>query len=88
MVLAELRRTLYSLFSQHGRIMDVVALKTRKMRGQAFVVFSTIASATAAMHAQNGAKTYGRPMVRPHNHACFSENLPQNPTICEQVSRS
>jgi hypothetical protein len=62
--LAELRRSIYSLFSQHGRIMDVVALKTRKMRGQAFVVFSTIASATAAMHAQNRAKIYGRPMVR------------------------
>ena len=37
---AELRRSLYSLYSQFGRIMDVVALKTRKMRGQAFVVFS------------------------------------------------
>ena len=35
----ELRRSLYSLFSQFGGILDVVALKTPKARGQAFVVF-------------------------------------------------
>jgi len=73
----ELRRSVYSLFSQHGRIMDVVALKTRKMRGQAFVVFSTIASASAAMHAQNGAKIYGRPMrvgyAKSKSHAVMKE---------------
>ena len=36
----KLRRALYTLFSAYGRIMDVVALKTMKMRGQAFVVFT------------------------------------------------
>ena len=36
---AELRRSLYFLFSQYGAVLDVVALKTPKMRGQAFVVF-------------------------------------------------
>ncbi|KAH6587896.1 hypothetical protein BASA61_006159 [Batrachochytrium salamandrivorans] len=34
----ELRESLYYLFSQYGRVIDVVALKTMKMRGQAFVV--------------------------------------------------
>jgi len=58
----ELRRSLYSLYSQYGRIMDVVALKTRKMRGQAFVVFSELNSATAAMRSMNGFAFYGRPM--------------------------
>eukprot|EP00039_Didymoeca_costata_P019217 m.336677 g.336677 ORF g.336677 m.336677 type:complete len:220 (-) comp17924_c0_seq1:85-744(-) len=58
----ELRRCLYSLFGQYGRIMDIVALKTKKMRGQAFVVFSDIPSATAAMRSLNGFKFFGRPI--------------------------
>ena len=59
----ELRRTLYSLFAEYGRVMDVVALKTKKMRGQAHVVFTTLAEATAAVRATNGVVVYGRPMV-------------------------
>uniref|UniRef100_A0A0E9TGK5 RRM domain-containing protein n=1 Tax=Anguilla anguilla TaxID=7936 RepID=A0A0E9TGK5_ANGAN len=35
----ELKRSLYALFSQFGQIIDIVALKTMKMRGRAFVVF-------------------------------------------------
>lgn len=35
----DLRRTLYGLCSQFGPILDVVARKTKKTRGQAFVVF-------------------------------------------------
>jgi hypothetical protein len=30
---------LYALFSTHGPIIEVVALKTNKMRGQAFVIY-------------------------------------------------
>ncbi|KND03734.1 uncharacterized protein SPPG_01192 [Spizellomyces punctatus DAOM BR117] len=47
----DIRRNLYYLFSQHGHVLDVVALKTIKMRGQAFVVFRDISSATTAMRA-------------------------------------
>ncbi|KAJ9634562.1 hypothetical protein H2199_008845 [Coniosporium tulheliwenetii] len=36
---ADLRRSLYMLFSTYGPVLDVVALKTSKMRGQAHVVF-------------------------------------------------
>jgi len=35
----ELRRALYALFGQFGPVLDVVALKTVRMRGQAFIVF-------------------------------------------------
>mmetsp|Transcript_10949 Transcript_10949/g.28170 ORF Transcript_10949/g.28170 Transcript_10949/m.28170 type:complete len:234 (-) Transcript_10949:339-1040(-) len=58
----ELRRSLYTLFAEYGRVMDVVALKTRKMRGQAHVVFTDLSSATSAVRAANGAMLYGRPM--------------------------
>jgi len=47
----ELRKSLYAMFSQFGTVLDVVALKTLKMRGQAFVVFKDILSATNAMRA-------------------------------------
>ncbi|RKO83410.1 hypothetical protein BDK51DRAFT_20045, partial [Blyttiomyces helicus] len=58
----ELRRSLYCLFTQHGRVVDVVALKTAKMRGQAFIVFREIAAATAAMRALQGFPFYDSPL--------------------------
>lgn len=32
----DLKRSLYQLFSVYGRILDIVALKTRKERGQVY----------------------------------------------------
>ena len=50
----ELKRQLYYLFSQHGTILDIVAMRTPKMRGQAFVVYSEIPDATKAIRAMQG----------------------------------
>eukprot|EP00798_Chlamydomonas_sp_ICE-L_P004578 gene4578-14759_t len=36
----ELKKCIYALFSQFGKIVDVVALKTTRLRGQAWIVFS------------------------------------------------
>eukprot|EP00055_Hartaetosiga_balthica_P002260 m.3306 g.3306 ORF g.3306 m.3306 type:complete len:220 (-) comp2047_c0_seq1:102-761(-) len=58
----ELRRSLYLLFSQFGGILDVVALKTPAMRGQSFVVFKDITSATTAMRALQSFMFFGKPM--------------------------
>lgn len=60
----ELRAQLYSLFTTYGKIIDVVALKNTKMRGQAFLVFADLASATTAMRACDGMLFYDKPMVR------------------------
>ena len=38
----DLRKSMYMLMSQFGQVLDVVALKTLKMRGQCFVVFKEI----------------------------------------------
>ena len=38
-----------SFLSQFGQIMDIIALKTLKMRGQAFVIFKEISAATNAL---------------------------------------
>lgn len=50
----ELKRALYCLFSQHGRIIDIIALKTQKMRGQAFVIYQSLTSATSAFRVLQG----------------------------------
>ena len=59
----ELRAQLYALFLPYGTILDVVALKTVKMRGQAFVVFADLAAATTAMRSWDGESFYDKPMV-------------------------
>jgi U2 small nuclear ribonucleoprotein B'' len=60
----ELRAQLYALFLPYGTVLDVVALKTAKMRGQAFVVFEDLAAATTAMRSWDGESFYDKPMVR------------------------
>ena len=59
----ELKKSLYAVFSQFGVILDIVALKTLKMRGQAFVVFKDISSATQAKNSMQGFPFYNKPMV-------------------------
>ncbi|XP_065901052.1 U1 small nuclear ribonucleoprotein A-like [Dysidea avara] len=58
----ELKKSLYAVFSQFGVILDIVALKTLKMRGQAFVVFKDISSATQAKNSMQGFPFYNKPM--------------------------
>lgn len=59
----DLRRELYTLCSTYGPVLDVVALKTMKMRGQAHVVYRDIQTATQAMRALQGFEFLGREMV-------------------------
>ncbi|KAF8397173.1 hypothetical protein HHK36_016080 [Tetracentron sinense] len=59
----ELKRSLYALFSQYGRILDVVALKTTKLRGQAWVVFSEVTAASNAVRQMQSFPFYAKPMV-------------------------
>ncbi|KAL4189538.1 hypothetical protein AMTRI_Chr08g165870 [Amborella trichopoda] len=59
----ELKRSLYALFSQFGRISDVVALKTPKLRGQAWVVFSEITAASVAVRQMQSFPFYDKPML-------------------------
>ncbi|RUS20997.1 U2 small nuclear ribonucleo protein B''-like protein [Endogone sp. FLAS-F59071] len=58
----ELKRSLYALFSAYGRILDVVAMKTIRMHGQAWVAFREITSATAALRSLNGFMFYDKPI--------------------------
>ncbi|OCL11579.1 RNA-binding domain-containing protein [Glonium stellatum] len=59
---ADLRRSLYLLFATYGPILDIVALKTPKMRGQAHIVFRDIQASTQAMRALQGFEFFGKEM--------------------------
>jgi RNA recognition motif-containing protein len=58
----ELKKLLYSLFSAHGPILEVIALKTNRLRGQAFVIYKDIQSATRARRELNNFPFYGKPL--------------------------
>ena len=60
----DLRMSLYTLFSTYGPVLDVVALKTKKMRGQAHIVFRDVQTSTQAMRALQGFDFFGKEMVR------------------------
>ncbi|KAJ6786805.1 hypothetical protein PWT90_03856 [Aphanocladium album] len=59
---ADLRTALYMLFSTFGPVLDIVALKTMAMRGQAHIVFRDIQAATQAMRTLDGEEFLGRAM--------------------------
>ena len=56
--------SLYTLFSTYGPVLDVVAMKTPKMRGQAHIVYRDIQASTQAMRALQGFDFFGKEMVR------------------------
>ncbi|KAJ5130154.1 U1 small nuclear ribonucleoprotein A [Penicillium bovifimosum] len=58
----DLRTSLYALFSTYGTVLDVVAMKTEKMRGQAHIVFKDVQASTQAMRALQGFEFFGKQM--------------------------
>jgi len=58
----ELKKCMYTMFSQFGKIIDVVALKTFRLRGQAWVVFTDTAAATNALRTMQGFPFFDKPM--------------------------
>lgn len=56
----DLRVSLYMLFSTYGTVLDVVAMKTKKMRGQAHIVFKDVQASTQAMRALQGFEFFGK----------------------------
>ncbi|KAI0599319.1 hypothetical protein F4775DRAFT_120508 [Biscogniauxia sp. FL1348] len=60
---ADLKTALYMLFSTYGPVLDVVALKTMKMRGQAHIVFRDTQAATQAMRSLDGFQFLGKDLL-------------------------
>jgi len=59
-----LKASLRGLFKSYGEVLDVVAHKNLRMRGQAFVSFASIDIAKKAAKEVRGFPLYSKPMVR------------------------
>ncbi|KAM3656330.1 U1 small nuclear ribonucleoprotein A-like [Ammospiza maritima maritima] len=58
----ELKKSLYAIFSQFGQILDILVSRSLHMRGQAFVIFKEMSSATNALRSMQGFPFYDKPM--------------------------
>ena len=59
----QLKRALFMLFTRHGKVLEVVALRKDGLRGQAFVVMESTAAATKAMQAEQGLVFFGKELM-------------------------
>jgi RNA recognition motif-containing protein len=58
-----LKKMLYMIFSQYGKVTEISARKGQKLRGQAWVVFQDVSAATNALRGKQGFNFYGKPLV-------------------------
>ena len=68
----DLKKELYDLFSQHGTVLEVVAIKTYSLRGQAWIVFNSIEEAGVAMEKLNETDFHEKPLVSHFSSCLFS----------------
>ena len=59
----QLRETLREVFSEYGNVVDVVAKKNLKAKGQAFVVFDDVESAKSAIEEVQGFELFDKAMA-------------------------
>lgn len=59
-----MKQSLKTLFKQYSKVLDVVAHKNIRMRGQAFVTLDSIDAAIKAVKEVQAFPLYGKPMVR------------------------
>jgi RNA recognition motif-containing protein len=59
----ELKDALSEIFSEYGEVLEIVAKRNLKAKGQAFIVFDNVESAQRAIEEVNGFDLLGKPMV-------------------------
>lgn len=57
-----MKQSLHALFSQFGPIVDIVMRKSLRLRGQAFIIFREIDSASKAIRTMQGFLFYDKPL--------------------------
>ncbi len=62
-IYTEQKKALHQVFSQCGAIEAIIAMQTKKLRGQAWIVFKEITSATNALREMQSFPFYDKPMV-------------------------
>lgn len=59
----QLKEALNEIFSEYGKVIDLVAKSNLKAKGQAFVVFDDVASAARAIGEIQGFELFDKPMI-------------------------
>ncbi|KAB8073973.1 hypothetical protein BDV29DRAFT_174400 [Aspergillus leporis] len=59
----QLKDALSEIFSEYGNILEIVAKTNLKAKGQAFIVFDSVESASNAIDEVNGFELFDKPMV-------------------------
>jgi len=57
-----LKKSLREVFAAFGGIIDIIAMKSLKRRGQAWIIFKEVSSATNSLKSLQGFPFYNRPM--------------------------
>lgn len=60
-----MKQSLRTLFKQYGAVLDVVAHRSVRMRGQAFISMVSVDAAAKAVAEVNKFPLYGKPMAGP-----------------------
>jgi len=58
----DLKKSLYHLYSTYGNVLDIVANKTYKLGGQAWIIYDDLSGSTKALKEMQGFMFYGKPM--------------------------
>jgi len=58
--ITDLVESLRELFAEYGNIVDVIAKKSLKRRGQAFIIYDNVESAQSAIDEINGFEIFGK----------------------------
>lgn len=58
-----LRRALYALFTRFGKVLEIITLRRDGLRGQAWIIYDTIHSATMAIQSLQGFTFFGKDLV-------------------------
>lgn len=82
-----MKQSLKTLFKQYGRVLDVVAHKSIRMRGQAFVTLDSKDAAVKAVEEVQTFPLYGKPMVSPHSQLCGLMPARSTPPLTARLLR-
>lgn len=76
-----LKRQLYRLFSQYGKINEVIAFKGLKGKGQAWIVYQDVNSAATALRSKQGFNFYDKPLK-----IAFAKIKPSSVALAQKIS--
>ena len=90
-VYVDMKKALYAICCQFGSVIDIVVMKTFRLRGQAWVVFESVPAATNAMRSLAGFEMFGKEIVRAlkthiHTHTYTFTQICANRSLCVSMS--